>query len=96
MDSPGKLTFTVIEQGGISIPEGSSVDLAVDGVRMFHGYVFTAEQNRDGEVQYTAYDQLRYLKANASYVFEAMTLPQIIQQIAADFGLVCGTERKLP
>ena len=90
-DSPAKLTFTVLEQSGISIPEGSSVELAVDGVKMFKGYVFTASQNRDGEVEYTAYDQLRYLKANASYVFEAMTLPQIIQQIAADFDLTCGT-----
>ncbi|OUQ13032.1 hypothetical protein B5E84_18075 [Lachnoclostridium sp. An14] len=89
-DSPAKLTFTVLEQGGISIPEGSSVELAVDGVHMFKGYVFTAEQNQDGEVQYTAYDQLRYLKANASYTFENMTLGQIIQQIAADFGLQCG------
>lgn len=90
-DSPAKLTFTVLEKSGISIPEGSSVELAVDGVKMFKGYVFTASQNRDGEVEYTAYDQLRYLKANASYVFEAMTLPQIIQQIAADFNLTCGT-----
>lgn len=90
-DSPAKLTFTILEQNQISIPEGSSVELAVDGVNMFKGYVFTASQNRDGEVEYTAYDQLRYLKANASYVFEAMTLPQIIQQIAADFGLTCGT-----
>ena len=90
-DSPAKLTFTVLEQSGISIPEGSSVELAVDGVKMFKGYVFTASQNRDGEVEYTAYDQLRYLKANASYVFEAMTLSQIIQQIAADFDLTCGT-----
>ena len=89
-DSPAKLTFTVLEQNGISIPEGSSVELAVDGVKMFKGYVFTAEQNRDGEVEYTAYDQLRYLKANASYTFEAMTLGQIIQQIAADFNLTCG------
>lgn len=90
-DSPAKLTFTVLEKSGISIPEGSSVELAVDGLRMFKGYVFTASQNRDGEVEYTAYDQLRYLKANASYVFEAMTLSQIIQQIAADFDLTCGT-----
>lgn len=90
-DSPAKLTFTVLEKSGISIPEGSSVELAVDGVKMFKGYVFTASQNRDGEVEYTAYDQLRYLKANASYVFEAMTLSQIIQQIAADFDLTCGT-----
>ncbi len=90
-DSPAQLNFTVLEKNGISIPEGSSVSLAVDGVNMFKGYVFTAEQNRDREVQYTAYDQLRYLKANASYVFEAMTLGQIIQQIAGDFGLTCGT-----
>lgn len=89
-DSPAKLTFTALEKNGISIPEGSSVGLAVDGVKMFKGYVFTAEQNRDGEVQYTAYDQLRYLKANASYTFEAMTLGQIIQQVAADFDLTCG------
>ena len=67
------------------------MELSVDGVKMFKGYVFTAERNRDGEVAYVAYDQLRYLKANASYVFEAMTLPQIIQQIAADFNLTCGT-----
>lgn len=67
------------------------MELSVDGVKMFKGYVFTAERNRDGEVAYVAYDQLRYLKANASYVFETMTLPQIIQQIAADFNLTCGT-----
>ena len=90
-DSPAKLSFTCLEKSGIGIAEGSSVELSVDGVKMFKGYLFTAERNRDGEVAYVAYDQLRYLKANASYVFEAMTLPQIIQQIAADFNLTCGT-----
>lgn len=90
-DSPGKLSFTCLEKSGIGIAEGSLVELSVDGIKMFKGYVFTAERNQNGEVSYVAYDQLRYLKANASYVFEAMTLPQIIQRIAADFGLVCGT-----
>ena len=90
-DSPAKLAFTCLEKSGIGIAEGSSVELSVDGIKMFKGYVFTAERNRDGDVAYVAYDQLRYLKANASYVFEAMTLPQIIQQIAADFNLTCGT-----
>lgn len=91
MDSPGKLEFTVLEKSGISIPEGSSVEVSVDGVKMFKGYVFTAKQGRDQDIEYTAYDQLRYLKANASYTFVAMTLGQIIQQIASDFGLTCGT-----
>lgn len=91
MDSPGKLEFTVLEKSGISIPEGSSVEVSVNGVKMFKGYVFTAKQGRDQDIEYTAYDQLRYLKANASYTFVAMTLGQIIQQIASDFGLTCGT-----
>lgn len=89
-DTPGKLSFTCIEGGDIQIPEGSSVELEVDGVRMFKGYIFTIERDRYGETSYTAYDQLRYLKANASYVFENMTLGQIVQQIAADFGLITG------
>lgn len=91
MDSPGKLAFTRIEDGPIAIPEGSSVELAVNGVKVFKGYVFAIERNKEKETSYTAYDQLRYLKANASYTFENMTLTQIVQQIAADFGLTCGT-----
>ena len=90
-DSPGKMVFTCIEEGASRVDVGSSVTFSVDGVPMFKGYIFTIERNQDGEITYTAYDQIRYLKANASYVFEAMTLPQIIRQIAADFDLVCGT-----
>ena len=90
MDNAAKLTFTCLEENSIALPEGSMVELSVDGIKMFKGYVFTAERNRDGEVSYVAYDQLRYLKANASYTFENMTLGQIIQQIANDFDLVCG------
>lgn len=90
MDSPGKMTFTCLEEGPIGIPEGSSVTFRADGVGMFKGYVFIAERTKDGETTYTAYDQLRYLKANASYVFENMSLEQIIQRIAADLGLVVG------
>lgn len=89
-DTPGALSFTCLEDSGIAIPEGSSVEFSVEGVKMFKGYIFTAERNKDGEVSYTARDQLRYLKANASYLFQNMTLPQIIGQIAADFGLKVG------
>lgn len=91
MDTPGKMTFTCLEPGHVLIPEGSLVEFAVDGKKLFKGYVFIIERNRDGETSYTAYDQLRYLKANASYVFENMSLSQIIQRIAADFGLMVGS-----
>lgn len=91
MDAPGKMTFVCQESGPASIPEGSLVEFTADGVKMFRGYVFTIQRSRDGQTTYTAYDQLRYLKANASYVFENMSLSQIISQIAAEFGLVTGT-----
>lgn len=90
-DSPSKMTFTCIERGNLAIPEGSSVELTVDGQKVFKGYVFTAVRSRDGETQYTAYDQLRYLKASASYTFVAQPLEDIIRRIAADFNLEVGT-----
>ena len=90
MDTPGKLTFTCIESGTVGELEGSAVEFSAGGEKLFKGYIFTIERNREGETTYTAYDQLRYLKANASYVFENMSLSQIIQQIAADFGLTVG------
>ena len=89
-DAPGKLTFSCVEKGRIHIEMGSSVRVMAGALPLFKGYVFTAERNRFGETTYTAYDQLRYLKANASYTFEAMTLGQMIAQIAADFGLEVG------
>ncbi len=91
LDTPGRMTFTCLESGPIGISEGSGVELTCDEARMFKGYVMAVERNKDGETTYTAYDQLRYLKAEASYVFENMTLSQIIQRIAADLGLKVGT-----
>ena len=88
-DAPGKLTFSGIEDTGIALPEGTAVTFT-DGGGTFKGYIFTAERDRYGTVSYTAYDQLRYLKANASYSWEAVTLEQIITDIASDFLLTVG------
>ena len=44
MDSPGKLKFTCLEDGPIGIPEGSSVEYLVDGMKLFKGFVFTIER----------------------------------------------------
>ena len=89
-DNPASLSFTCLEDSGIAISEGSSVELSVSGKKLFKGYVFTAERNREGEVSYTAHVQLRYLKSNASHLFQNMTLPQIIQQVVKNFGLNVG------
>lgn len=90
-DAPGKLTISGYEHDGIAMPEGTAVELQDNGQTVFRGFVFTAQRDRLGKTSYTCYDQLRYLKANASYTFENVPLETIITQIATDFGLKVGT-----
>ena len=90
LDSPGKMVFDVIENQGISIEEGTQVAFTDDGQPVFKGYVFSAKRKHDGKVTYTAYDQLRYLKAKASFAFSDITLEGMIKSIASHFGLKVG------
>ena len=90
MDAAGKMTFTIIGDR-IEIPQGAKIYCEVDGVGLFFGYVFKAEKTQTKAINYTCYDQLRYLKAKASYAFKAVSLTDIIKQIAGDFKLTVGT-----
>ena len=72
-DAPASLAFTLLEESGIAIAEGSSVEFSADGIKMFKGYVFTAERNRDGEVSYTRIKLVRKNKESGradAYVHE--------------------------
>lgn len=88
--SAGKLTFTYLQNKPINLTEGAKVQFYVDGKEIFMGFVFVIEQDRWGVVSVTAYDQLRYLKAKASYSFVGKRLGEIIQQIATDMQLQTG------
>lgn len=93
--STGKCSFTVnTSVHKIRIPMGSTVSLTVtqDGKKKgkFFGYVFTSEP-KGKEVSITAYDQLRYLKNNETYVLTGSTMEKIIKLIGNDFGLRLGT-----
>ena len=88
--SPGTLKFTV-NASGISFVEGDAVRFSVDGQVIFLGWVFTKSRDRYAVIDVTCYDQLRYLKASASYCFVGRTAGQIITEIAQDFQLTVGT-----
>lgn len=89
--SPGTLKFTIIASGGISFVEGDPVRFSADGQLIFLGWVFTKSRDRHGVIEVTCYDQLRYLKASASYCFTGRTAGEIITEIAQDFQLKAGT-----
>lgn len=88
--SPGTLKFTVNASGGLSFVEGDPVRFSVDGQLVFLGWVFTKSRDRHAVIEVTCYDQLRYLKASASYCFTGRTAGEIITEIAEDFQLSVG------
>lgn len=90
-NSAGKLSFSYIKTTEDNIVEGAKVTFYVDEMAIFEGYVFTIEMDRWRKVEVTAYDQLRYLKAKASYSFLGKTVGEIIAKISSDFRLNIGT-----
>ena len=92
--SPGTLKFTVLKDeamgaiGGFA--EGSSVTLQVDGKSLFFGYIFVKKRDKAGAIECTAYDQIRYLKNKDIYVYEDKTAAEVVQMLAADYGLKLG------
>lgn len=88
--SPGKLTGTLIVDGSFNVEMGNAVRFSVSGQAIFAGFIFKYVQQRDGVIDFVAYDQLRYLKTNESYLFVGKKLGEIITQIANDFQLSVG------
>ena len=93
--SAGKCSFSIdTTKNKIRIPMGSTVSLTVteSGKKKgkFFGYVFSSEPKGD-KVSITAYDQLRYLKNNESYVLTGTTMEKLIKLIGNDFKLRLGT-----
>lgn len=93
--STGKCSFSLDTNiYKIDLPMGSTISLKVtEGGKTkgkFFGYIFSAEPG-EKSTNYTAYDQLRYLKNNESYVLTNMTHEMVIRNIGKDFQLRLGT-----
>lgn len=97
--SPGKLTFRVYKDknANLNFQEGDKVILKYqdntesEWVTLFNGYIFTKRRNKDGWIDVTAYDQLRYLKNKATYVYTNKRASDVIKMIVNDYSLGVGT-----
>ncbi|WP_138755126.1 XkdQ/YqbQ family protein [Paenibacillus sinopodophylli] len=82
------------------VNSGDIITLRKDGLAVFYGYVFEISSSRDESVSIKAYDQIRYLLTNDTYVFKDVTASQIVKRIADDFelktGVIADTEYKIP
>ena len=71
--TPGKLTFKVLQDDILDITEGNAVRLKWKGANVFYGFIFSMKKDKENVWSITAYDQLRYLKNKATYVYENKT-----------------------
>lgn len=88
--TPGKLVFKVLKDDILDFSEGSAVRLCVDGDKVFFGFVFKQQRDKDKIITVTAYDQLRYLKNKDTKVYENKTASQFIKETGADYQLNIG------
>lgn len=88
--APSSLTFTVIKDQYISFHEGDTVQLKIDNIGVFYGYVFKKSRVKGEKIEVTAYDQLRYFKNKQTYVYKNKNAASLLQMIAGDFNLQVG------
>lgn len=94
--SPSRLSFSVLNDEKMTLDVGYQVTLKVDGVGMFSGFIFSLDYSEGDTIDITAYDQLRYLKNKAYYVFKKKTATEMIKHIASQYGLKTGKLTNTP
>ena len=90
-EQPGKMTFEVIDTIAETFFEGSNAVLAIDGQKVFDGYVFKRKRTDSDTMSITVYDRLRYLQNKDTYVFENKSAEEIFITICRDFNLPYAT-----
>lgn len=88
---PSTLVFTTIKTTGLNFQEGDPVFFKWNGNEVFYGFVFTKQRDKDQHIKVTCYDQLRYFKNKATYVYTNSTASKVITNIIDDFNLNAGT-----
>lgn len=89
----GEMEAELIIEDPLKFPinRGAVVRVTDGEHKIFYGYVFKAGMGREDTVKITAYDQLRYLMYNDTFVFGKMTATAAISKILKDFGLKVGS-----
>ncbi|WP_150273201.1 XkdQ/YqbQ family protein [Paenibacillus tepidiphilus] len=92
---PAALELTLVNSGiyqhpKFAIHNGDILQFRRDNVNVFYGFVFSLDTGASQEIKLTAYDQVRYLLGNGSYVLQNVTASELITKIAKDYGLQTG------
>lgn len=84
VEQPGRMDFSFVNDERLNIGEGSAVSVKIDGIGYFYGYVFKEKYAETRICDFTAYDQMRYLKNKNFKVFTGQTADQIFSSICKE------------
>ena len=92
--SPATLKFTALKDKAMAdlggFAEGALAQLFADGKPLFQGYIFSKRRDKEGAIECTAYDQIRYLKNKDVLRYKNMPASEVVKLIAADNNLQIG------
>jgi hypothetical protein len=88
--SPARLRFSVVKDPTIDFTEGNLVNMQFNGAKVFSGFVFKKERDKERIIDVTAYCQLRYLKNKDTYSYTNKKASDVLKMIASDFNLNTG------
>ncbi|MUT67825.1 hypothetical protein [Paenibacillus sp. NEAU-GSW1] len=78
------------QHSAFSVNNGDVIRVRMDKHNVFYGYVFEVGRGQDETLTVKAYDQIRYLLGNDTYVFKNKTASEIVKKIAGDLGMKTG------
>lgn len=84
------LTLIISDPDEYPIENGNVIRVTMGDAKVFFGYVFEVSFGSGDEVEVKAYDQMKYLMYNDTFVFPASTATVAVQKLAKDAGLKVG------
>ncbi len=91
--------FVMLNDEKLRVEEGDVISVTSDDLRplgghhkIFFGYVFKIATSKNGEVNITAYDQIRYLQNTDTLVYADKTLTELLRIICNNNKLKAGSD----
>lgn len=91
--------FTLINDELVKIEEGDVVTVTADDLRpygeihnIFYGFVFKIATSKNGEVNITAYDQIRYLQNTDTLIYSDKKLNELLRMICDNTKIKAGPD----
>lgn len=91
INKAGSCTLSIAKNDEVSPAEGNAIRVKCGGDTYFAGYIFDVTSTHEQLVSVTAYDQLFYLQAEDTYIFDNATLDSVVRQLCNTFMLRTGT-----